>query len=142
MKLTKRTFLAAGAALAATTLTPMAALAIGGNDPIPGIDVIVKLDPSGSKPIAPFSLTDDEMARFNQRKGRDRADYLAGIIAMHIAKADKEIPVKALHKALLGEMGTSWCGPCRMINGRIEHKLSISGPEFKSRITALITASF
>ncbi len=140
MKMTKRAFLAASACLGAATLAPMPAFAIGGNDPIPGIDVIVKKDPSGDKPIAPFSLTGDEMARFNRRKGRERADYLAGIIAMRIAEADGEIPVDVLYEAFAKAMGDSWCGPCRMVDGKIVNEVKV--PWGEGAITAMITAKF
>ncbi len=140
MNMTKRAFLAASAGLAAASLAPMAAFAIGGDDPIEGIDVIVKKDPSGSKPIAPFSLTGDEMARFNRRQGRERADYLAGIIAMRIAESDKQIPVDELYEAFAKAMGESWCGPCRMKDGKIVNQVKV--PWRDGGITALITAKF
>lgn len=56
----KHTFLTAAAALTlALALGAVPASALGGDDPIPGIDIIVK-DLSGSRPFAPVSVGDDE----------------------------------------------------------------------------------
>ena len=80
------------AAIVASTL--MAAgtttgFAQGGNDPISGIDIIIKEDP-GSQRIKPFSVGKSSMKRLNSLNGDDRASYLMSLIAKRI-DADKGV---------------------------------------------------
>lgn len=79
----------------------------GGNDPIPGIDIIIKKDP-GSKPIKPFGFDAAEMQQINALKGDDRPAYALKVIAEEIGTG-KEF-VAAGTKAFDG----IWCGPCKM----------------------------
>ncbi|MEM5472973.1 hypothetical protein WNZ14_14665 [Hoeflea sp. AS60] len=80
------------AAIIATTIVAAGTttgFAQGGNDPISGIDIIVKLDPS-SQPIKPFTVGKSSMNRLNSLNGDDRAGYLMGLIAKRI-DADKGV---------------------------------------------------
>ena len=85
------------------------ALAIGGDDPISGIDIIIKKNP-GSKPINPYSLTGSEIKMLNGLKGADRPAFVLKTVAKHIGAGDKFVTsgMKAL--------GDIWCGPCKMAN--------------------------
>jgi len=85
------------------------ALAIGGDDPIEGIDIIIKKNP-GSKPINPYSLTGIEIKMLNELKGVDRPAFVLKTIAKHIGE-DGEF-IDSGMKAL----GDIWCGPCKMVN--------------------------
>lgn len=77
----KRTFFSAACVVGAMTLTSIApAYAIGGNDPISGIDIIIKKNP-GSKPIKPFEVDERTLAHLNELKGDDRAEFLMKVIA-------------------------------------------------------------
>lgn len=77
-------------ALIATVLTVTSiapAFAEGGNDPIPGVDIIISKDPS-LVPIQPFSVSDSSMKQLNSLKGDDRAGYLMKVIAERIKGDD------------------------------------------------------
>lgn len=77
------------ALLTIIALSPTAILAQGGNDPISGIDVIIKKDP-GSKKVADFSLSDKEI-KLQKRKMSfdDRRAYLVKSIAPRLEKLNK-----------------------------------------------------
>lgn len=92
-----------------TTLGLPPAFAIGGNDPIPGIDIIIKKDP-GSKPIQPFSLNEREIKQLNALKGSDRPAFVLKSVAGRI-DADESF-VNSGMKVL----GDIWCGPCKMVD--------------------------
>lgn len=79
----------------------------GGNDPIEGIDIIIKKDP-GSKPINPFGFDAAVMEQINALKGDNRPTYALKVIAEEIG-AGKEF-VTAGAKAF----EDIWCGPCKM----------------------------
>lgn len=85
------------------------ALAIGGDDPIPGIDIIVKEDP-GSRPINPFSLTGNEVKTLNGLKGAERPTFVLKATAKRIDAGD------AFVQSGMKALGDIWCGPCKMIN--------------------------
>ena len=73
MTTTKRQFIKSASALAmAATLGISPAFAQGGDDPISGIDIIIKKNPS-SQPVTKTSLSRLEITQFNQLKGRDRS---------------------------------------------------------------------
>ncbi len=109
MKLSKRTFLITSLAMAGL---PLRAFALGGNDPIEGIDVIVKRDPADD-PVSEFSFSDDQIARLNRKQGEERVDYMAGEIAMVIAAQNKELPVDVAYEELRAQMLKTWCGECQ-----------------------------
>ncbi|WP_417244840.1 hypothetical protein [Celeribacter sp.] len=106
----RRTFLLGAAAFGMSMMAGLSpALAIGGDDPIPGIDIIIKKNP-GSKPINPYSLTGSEIKMLNQLKGADRPVFVLKTVAKHIGE-DGEFVGSGM-KAL----GDIWCGPCKMVN--------------------------
>ncbi len=121
MTFSKRTFLALAMAMG---LTPLAALAEGEDDPIPGIDVIVERDPS-VVPIAQDPLSGGQVEKFNSLKGADRSAFLAGIITRSILDVGTEASPDEIREALLKQMGDSWCGPCRMVDGVMENTLKL-----------------
>jgi hypothetical protein len=106
----RRIFLLGAAALGMTLLAGISpAMAIGGDDPIEGIDIITKKNP-GSRPIKPFSLDGDEIKMLNGLKGADRPTFVLKTIAKRIETGDEFVAsgMKAL--------GDIWCGPCKMVN--------------------------
>nr|WP_320135142.1 hypothetical protein [uncultured Amphritea sp.] len=105
----KRTLLLGAAAFGMSIMMAAPAMAIGGNDPIEGIDIIIKKDP-GSHPIKPFSLDGREIKMLNGLKGADRPTFVLKTVAKHIG-ADGAF-VQSGMKAL----GDIWCGPCKMVN--------------------------
>jgi len=60
---------------AITTALSTLALAQGGDDPIEGIDIIMRRDPSQA-PIKPFSLNYDEIKQINAIKGVGRMELI------------------------------------------------------------------
>ncbi|MBU2936366.1 MULTISPECIES: hypothetical protein [Pacificibacter] len=106
----RRRFLLGAAAIGTSMMAGFSpALAIGGNDPIPGIDIIIKKNP-GSKPINPYSLTGSEIKMLNTLKGADRPAFVLKTVAKHIGE-DAEFVTSGM-KAL----SDIWCGPCKMVN--------------------------
>jgi len=104
----RRSFITTAAAITASLMLASApALAQGGNDPIEGIDIIIKKDP-GSHPIKPFSLGAGQIKTLNQLKGADRPTFVLKSIAGRIDAGDSF--VQSGMKAL----GKIWCGPCKM----------------------------
>ncbi len=81
----------------------------GGNDPISGIDIIIKKDP-GSKPIKPFSFDEREIKQINTLRGDDRPIYTLKIIAQEIGAGEAFVAAGA--KAF----ENIWCGPCKMLD--------------------------
>ena len=61
-------------------------LAQGGNDPIEGIDIIIKRDPS-SQPVMAVSFNRNQLKRINSVKGMDRPSFMAMIGAKYAQKA-------------------------------------------------------
>ncbi len=120
------------------SVSPQLVRAEGGEDPIPGIDVIVEKDPS-VVPIMNFSLSNEQIKQFNHLKGMDRSQYLASILVAHLAKKGLTKGGSGAVASLTKQIGKSWCGPC--VHGR-PHKVSIQGPKFKNGITAMISAKF
>jgi len=88
-----------------TTVFSITALAQGGNDPIEGIDIIMKEDPSLA-PIKPFSMTGDEMAQLNRIKGVGRMELILKAASKRV-KADE-----GFIKSGMSVMGKDWCGEC------------------------------
>jgi len=79
----------------------------GGDDPIAGIDVILKKDPS-SKPIKPFSFNASEIKQINALKGDDRPHYALKLIAEDIGAGE------AFVASGMKAFDDIWCGPCKM----------------------------
>lgn len=123
MKLTKRSFLGATLALA---LAPLAAFAEGSDDPIPGIDIIVEKDPS-EVPVMKFTLNDGEMKKFNSLKGKERTEFLAGVITRYLLDLGPKSSPDDLRAMLMEGMGGSWCGPCRMVDGAYVNRIKLPG---------------
>ena len=92
---------------AMTTVFSVSAFAIGGDDPIPGIDIIIKENP-GSQLIQPFSMTDDEMAQLNRVKGVGRMELILKAASKRV-KADE-----GFIKSGMNVMGKDWCGDCQL----------------------------
>jgi len=137
MNTTKRQLLKTATAFGlAATLGISPALAQGGDDPIPGIDIIIKKDPS-SQPVVEFSLSGGEMKRFNALKGADRSAYLAKIAAPHLAKVGEGRSEKEWAEMLTKALGDSWCGPCKMVGETLAQDVKM-----KDGISAFITATF
>ena len=90
---------------AMTTVFSITALAQGGDNPIPGIDIIIKEDPSQA-PIKPFSMTGDEMAQLNRIKGVGRMELILKAASKR-AKVDE-----GFMKSGMSVMGKDWCGEC------------------------------
>ena len=112
---------------AITTVFSISALAQGGDDPIVGIDIIIKEDPSLA-PIKPFSMTGDEMAQLNRIKGVGRMELILKAAGKRV-KADE-----GFIKSGMSVMGKDWCGECPwpetasyiFKNGEITYKLDLS----------------
>lgn len=90
---------------AITTALSISAFAQGGNDPIPGVDIIIKRDPS-SQPIKPFSMTPDEIAQLNKIKGVGRMELILKAAAKRADVQDGFV------KSGMSVMGKDWCGEC------------------------------
>ncbi|PCJ76726.1 MAG: hypothetical protein COA53_00435 [Rhodobacteraceae bacterium] len=112
------------------------AFAEGGNDPIGGIDIIVKEDP-GSQRVVKFSLSGGEVKRFNALKGSERSAYLAKIAAPYLAKVGEGRSEKEWAGMLTDALGDNWCGPCRMVGETLARDVKM-----KDGISAFITATF
>lgn len=115
MNTRRNTLLAGLSALMLSLTAPLPVLATGGDDPISGIDIIIKEDPS-LVPIKPFSLTDGQLEKLSGLKQKDGARFLSKIIADHIAKAgggSGKVDVQDLSFAALAD---EWCAPCKMVN--------------------------
>lgn len=70
---------------AISTLSSTPALAEGGNDPIPGIDVILKKDVS-SKPVAPLIFTDGQLEKLKALGEKEQAQFMAKLVVEHVYK--------------------------------------------------------
>lgn len=91
-----------------------AAYAQGGNDPISGIDMIIKEDP-GSRPIRPLSLSTREIKQLNKLKGNARPKFLAKVITPRLAKISERAEASInWNKELQQGLSDHWCGPCKM----------------------------
>ncbi|NRA88165.1 MAG: hypothetical protein HRU28_12415 [Rhizobiales bacterium] len=102
-------------ALTAMLVTPFTALAQGGDDPISGIDIIVKKDP-GSQPIKPFGLTGGELKKYNSLKASDRAVYLSKIVAGEMNKiSEGASPKGGWQKLLQTSLAKNWCSSCKVV---------------------------
>ena len=89
--------------IAMTALFSASALAQGGDDPISGLDIIVKEDPSLAK-VKPFSMTDEEMAQLNRITGIGRMELILK------AAAKRSGADESFVKSGMTVMGKDWCG--------------------------------
>ncbi len=102
-------------ALTVMLVAPTQAFAQGGDDPIPGIDIIVKKDP-GSQPIRPFGLTGGDFKEYNSLKASERAVFLSKIVARKMNKISEGAnPKGGWQKLLQSSLAKNWCGPCKMV---------------------------
>ena len=74
------------AAITLALIYSTAAFAQGGNDPIGGIDIIVKEDPSLA-PVMSVSFDKNQLKKLNSLKGKDRPTYMAKIGAQYAEEA-------------------------------------------------------
>jgi hypothetical protein len=104
----KRKFIAVTTALTLTAIAGLSpALAAGGNDPIKGIDIIIKKDP-GSQPIKPFSLGGSELEKLNAFQGTDRPRFVLKTIGTRLDAG------KGFVTSGMTALGKIWCAPCKM----------------------------
>ena len=75
--------------LSLTLAVPSLSLAAGGNDPITGIDIIIKEDP-GSQPIANIPFTDSEISQYNELRENDRLAYLNKVIVPKLERVNQK----------------------------------------------------
>jgi len=76
-KISSATILAA--AISVANITP--SFALGGSDPIPGIDVIIKKDPTLEKDYKPLSFGGPSMKKLNRLQFKQRPTFLMQLIA-------------------------------------------------------------
>ncbi|MEM5468268.1 hypothetical protein [Celeribacter marinus] len=125
----KHTILTATATLTCAALLGFSpAYAIGGNDPINGIDIIIKEDP-GSRPIAPFSLSDGELKQINSVENQDRPKMTLSIIAKRIEAGNGF--VEAAMKAYSGQgcppQPWTYCGDPEVFEvGKVTYTLDLN----------------
>ena len=124
----KRKFLTLTTALAFTAMTSLSpAWAIGGNDPISGIDIIILKDPS-SQPIAAVPFGGEELAKLNVLSGADRPTFVLQTVAAHVGAGEGFV------KSGMEALGNIWCAPCKMAN-RIEVKFPDDGATYTLDLT-------
>ncbi len=88
MNLLKLSLLSLTIALPSLAFSSLA-LAAGGNDPITGIDIIIKEDP-GSQPIANIPFTDSEISQYNELRENDRLAYLNKVIVPKLERVNQK----------------------------------------------------
>ncbi len=98
--------------LGLSLLLPLDLFAQGGNDPVEGIDVIIRRRPA-PKPIAHFSLTGQEMQRQNRKMSfNNRRAYLIKRMLLRLNKINRKNKWKIdWHKILYKGLDTVWCPP-------------------------------
>lgn len=78
--ISKRTFLSRATALfVSASFMAGPALAQGGDDPIVGIDIIIKKDPS-SQPVMNTGFDRGSLARLNEMKGQERPKFITSVV--------------------------------------------------------------
>lgn len=96
--------------LISTALLPTLALAQGGNDPVPGIDVIIKREGVFKK----VELDDRHLAQVSALKDEARSNYLAKVLPPMINKAmEGKLDEKELQQVLHKQLLANRCDPCR-----------------------------
>jgi len=112
---------------ALTTAFSTLAFAQGGDNPIPGIDIIARRDPSPDGPIKPFSMTGEEMKQLNAIKGVGRMELILK------AAAKRTKTQEGFVKSGMAVMGKDWCGECawpekasyKFKSGEVTYKLDL-----------------
>ncbi len=95
-----------------------------------------------SKERSMFRLTTGQRNKIMRAKDYGRSRVFAEILVARLTKLGLTKGGTKAVSRMAKQLGKNWCGPCKSRNGRLVRKLSISGPEFKDGITAMITASF
>ncbi len=104
----KRKLLAITTFFAVTTVAGISpALAIGGNDPIPGVDIIILKDPS-SQPITSVPFGSEQLAKLNALRNADRPVFVLETVAARIGEGEGFV------KSGMAALGKVWCGTCEM----------------------------
>ena len=101
-------------ALAAPLAATPPAWATGGNDPIPGIDIIILEDPA-SRPIKPFSLDKPQLEKLASLSMDEGAAFLSELIAAHLKRSAPDCCGKVTVPDLTAALAKEWCGPCKMV---------------------------
>jgi len=123
-----KTFLASAIVASGLMLAAAPALAQGGDDPIEGIDIIIKLDPSGD-PIKPFSLTGAEMKQINALDNIDRPALTLKLIAKRIDAREGfvEAGMKAFEEQGCPPKSWQYCGDPEVFSvGEVTYTLDLA----------------
>ncbi len=97
--------------LSITLLAPGLAFAQGGNDPVPGIDVIIKREAGIA---ARVELNDEQLGKVSALKDEERSVYLSEVLPPIINKAmDGRFNETELQMILLKNLLANKCDPCR-----------------------------
>lgn len=95
--------------------SPLTVFAQGGDDPIEGIDIIIKEDPSQAS-FRPISLSGGQLKKYNSMKASGRAVYLSKFVSEKMNKiTDGANPEGGWQKLLHSSLASEWCGPCKMV---------------------------
>lgn len=104
--ISKRTFLSHATALfvsASFMATP--AFAIGGDDPIEGIDIIIKKNPGSSRPVMNAGFGGGQLAKLNGMKGQDRPKYITSVVSDLVKKLELD---RSFQKDLYKVLSSKW----------------------------------
>ncbi len=127
-------------ALTVFSITAIPMQARAGNVTFVAPETVAIEEPSRERSI--FRLTKGQRNKIMQAKDYGRSKVFAAILVARLAKLGLTKGGSKAVSRMAKQLGKSWCGPCKSRNGRLVRKLSISGPEYKDGITAMITASF
>lgn len=114
--------------LSLTLVLPSLVFAAGGSDPITGIDIIIKKDPS-SQPIANIPFTDSEMNQYNELRENDRPAYLNKVILPKLERVNKKYNYSIKWDDIIAKgIEQQWCitVPC---NAKTNMILQLTIPE-------------
>lgn len=119
--------------LCAFLLNPIQVFAQGGNDPVPGIDVIITTAGiKGVNPVEVYGLNSGELEKYNSMKAKGRAGYLARIIAVKMNKiSEGASPKGGWQKLLQNSLTKKWCGPCKMVAFTVQAKTAKPDASYK-----------
>lgn len=97
--------------LSTTLFTSGLVFAQGGNDPVPGIDVIIKREGSIA---AKIELNDEQLEKVSALRDEDRSIYLSKVIPPMLNKAmENRFSESELQKILLKNLLANRCDPCK-----------------------------
>ncbi|MHA1128860.1 MAG: hypothetical protein ACTSRN_07920 [Alphaproteobacteria bacterium] len=114
--------------LTAFLATPFSALASGGDDPVPGIDIIIKEAGLAGQTVS-FSKT--EIAAVNEVKGMERPALIAKIAARYVAKYAKDAnPEGGWYRVLSKGLTADWCLECQGGETAIKAMVEETGKTF------------